>query len=460
MRRLRAPVIAPDMNDSDDDLDSFSRRDRVRILLSLVIAVAALLWIAFHFLQPAPPRRIVFASGAQYGMYHAYANRYREILARDGVTLVEQMTGGAEENLQLLRNPKSGVDVALVQGGMATPADAERLMMLASLYYEPLWIFYRDAKTLTELKQLAGKRVAVGATGSGTLAFVTPILAANQVTPANTEFVRSSPTEALAELRAGQIDAALLVGSARTTLILDALRDPAIKLMSLERADAYARLFPYVTHLTLPPGTIDLARDVPRTEVAMIGTKALLVAREGLHPALINLLLDAAREVHGGQGLFEAAGEFPSTIEVDLPVSPDADRHKRFGPSLLYRYLPFWLATVVERTIILVVPLLVILVPLMNYLPQFLRWRVRSRIYRWYGELALLERDVATRTGALPLDKWNGDLDRIERAVAQIRTPASFASEAYTLREHIGIVRRAMEARLRAAPPAEGSAPV
>src|SRR6185369_8914781 len=135
-------------------------------------------------------------------------------------------------------------------------------------------------------------------------------------------------------------------------------------------------------------------------------------------------------------------------------VSSDADRHRRFGPSLLYRYLPFWLATVVERTIILVLPLLVVLIPVINYLPQFLRWRVRSRIYRWYGELAMLERDVATRAGSLPTEKWLADLDRIERAVAGIRTPTGFASEAYTLREHIGLVRRAVIARMSPLQPA------
>jgi hypothetical protein len=179
----------------------------------------------------------------------------------------------------------------------------------------------------------------------------------------------------------------------------------------------------------------------------MIGTKAMLIARDGFHPALINLLIDAARDIHGEQGYFEAAGEFPGTAPVDLHVSPYADEHKRFGRSFLYRYLPFWIATFVERVIIVLVPLVVILVPLVSYLPQFLRWRVRSRIYRWYGELALLERDVTTRKDALPIEKWLQDLDRIKVAVEGLRTPTAFASEAYTLREHIGLVRRTVLAR-------------
>jgi hypothetical protein len=226
--------------------------------------------------------------------------------------------------------------------------------------------------------------------------------------------------------------------------------------MSYGHADAYPRLLPYIKKLTLPSGVIDVAHDIPEKEVALVGTKAMLAARDGLHPALIELLVDAAHEIHGGQGLFEEAGEFPGTTRVDLRISTDADRHKRFGPSFLYRYLPFWLATLAERAIIILVPLAAVLLPLFHYLPQLLRWRVRSRIYRWYGELALLERDVAERTGALPTEKWLADLERIERAVARIHTPSGYASEAYTLREHIALVRRAVLARTSSPPVAAG----
>jgi len=266
----------------------------------------------------------------------------------------------------------------------------------------------------------------------------------------NTDIVSLGGSEALDALKAGNIDAAFFVGGAETPLIQRALGDPVIKLMNLTRADAYPRRFPFITRLTLPPGTIDFAHNIPAEQVDMIGTKAMLVARDGLHPAIINVLIDAAREIHGAQGYFEAAGEFPGTGQVDLRVSEYADQHKRFGPSFLYRYLPFWLAAVVERTIIVIVPLLVVLVPALNYLPQFLRWRVRSRIYRWYGELAVMEREITTRTGTLPTEQWLRDLDRIERSVEEIKTPTKFASEAYTLREHIALVRRAVLAKASA----------
>ena len=276
----------------------------------------------------------------------------------------------------------------------------------------------------------------------------------NGLTRGNTEIVAIGGDEAVAALKAGAVDAAFFVGGAQTPNIQQALRDPVIKLMSLARAAAYTRRFPFITKLTLPAGTIDLAINVPDRDVEMIGTKAMLVARDDFHPALINLLIDAARDIHGEQGYFEAAGEFPGTAPVDLRVSPYADQHKRFGPSFLFRYLPFWLATFVERAIIVAVPLIVVLVPLIRFLPDIMRWRVRSRIHRWYGELALLERDVATRKDAPPIANWLQDLDRIQHAVEGLKTPTMYASEAYTLREHIGLVRRTVLAKAGKGDPA------
>jgi TRAP transporter TAXI family solute receptor len=435
------------------DLSLLSRRDRVRLGALVVILVAVAAWASVQFLQPGPPRRIVLASGAESGVYHRYARQYIEFLGREGVTVEERMTNGAVDNLRLLLDPNSGVDVAFLQGGVASFPAADDLVMLASLYYEPLWIFYRDSATLSQINQLDGKRMAIGVPGSGTRAFVEKMLVVNGmmmdngVTRGNTEVVAIGGNDALRALKAGEVAAALFVGGAQTPTIQAALRDPGIKLMSLSRAAAYPRKFPYITKLTLPPGTIDLAINVPDREVEMIGTKAMLAARDGFHPAVINLLLDAARDIHGEQGYFEAAGEFPGTAPIDLRVSPYADQHKRFGPSFLYRYLPFWAATFVERAIIVLVPLIVILVPVARYLPDFMRWRVRSRIYRWYGELALLERDVATRKDALPIEKWLQDLDRIKLAVEGLKTPTMYASEAYTLREHIALVRRTVLAK-------------
>src|SRR5450631_1856278 len=430
-----------------EDLALLSRRGRLRVAALIFALIVAAVWTSAHFLQPAPPRRIVLASGLEDGQFHRYAQRYIEILARSGVTVEERMSNGAGDSLRLLEDPNSGVDIAFTQGGIARFPEANGVVMLASLYYVPMWIFYSGKDTLDQINELRYRRIAFGLAGSGTRAFAEPLLTINGLTSGNVTMIPMSNGEALRALQTGVVSAAIFVDGAENQAVQSALRDPQLKLMHFRRAETYHRRFHFISKLTLPPGAIDFALNIPEDEVALIGTKAMLAAREGLHPALVNLLADAAREIHGGPGLFEEAGEFPGTTQVDLPVSADADRHKRFGPSFLYQYLPFWIATIAERAIIVILPLAVILFPLFNYLPQFLRWRVRSRVYRWYGELALLERDVATRTGTLPFEKWQSDLDRIEQAVAQIHTPAGFASEAYTLREHIGLVRRAVIAR-------------
>lgn len=217
--------------------------------------------------------------------------------------------------------------------------------------------------------------------------------------------------------------------------------------MNMARADAYPRLFHHVRKLTLPAGAFDLAHDTPASEVTLLGTKAMLVARAETSNAIVDLRLDAAREIHAEAGYFETHSEFPTVERVDLPVSQAAERHHRFGPRVLRRYMPFLVATYLELLIVVLLPLIVVIVPIVNFLPQILRWRTRSRIYRWYGELALLEREVESHAGNPPTERWLADLSRIEHAAVRVRAPASYAGEWYTLREHIEFVRRAVKAR-------------
>jgi len=419
---------------------------RALLLVAIVIAAGLLAW----FVESTKPRHIVIASGPVDGLHHELALRYKAILARNGVTVTERVTAGAEENYRLLRDPQSGVDVAFMLGGVVPPDQREGLEMLAALYYEPLWVFYRSDEVLSQLDQLRYKRIAIGTPGQGVRAFLEPLLAANNITGFNSQFVPLGNVEALRALQAGNVDAIGLLGAVTSPAVFQALHDKDLKLMSHERAEAYQRRYPHISTMSLPPGTVDLALRIPEREVSLFGTEAMLVARTGLAPAITDLLVDAARDLHGGQGYFEARTTFPNTSVVDLPVSIEADRHMRFGPSLLQRHLPFFVASYVERLVILLVPVLFLLVPLINWLPQLLRVRARSRLYRWYGELALLERDVERRQGELPIARWLADLDRIEHAASHVRLPKSMASEGYTLREHIALVRRAIVARREA----------
>jgi TRAP-type uncharacterized transport system substrate-binding protein len=440
-----------------ENLASLSHRSRLSVAVAILALIAAAIWTGAHFLQPAAPRHIVLASGLEDGLFHKYAKRYVEILARSGVTVEERMTAGAWDNLRLLENPHSGVDIGFTQGGIAKSPEANNVVMLSNLYYLPMWIFYRDTDTFDHVNELRNHRVAVGAEGSGTRSLAEPVFALNNLTTEDMTVLPLGNEAALRALKSGEVDAAVFVDGAQNRAVWAALHDPQLRLLSYGHADAYPRLLPFIRKLTLPSGVIDVAHDIPEKDVALIGTEAMLAARDGLHPALIELLVDAAHEIHGEQGLFEVAGEFPGITRVDLRVSTDADRHKRFGPSFLYRYLPFWLATLAERAIIILVPLAAVLLPLFHYLPQLLRWRVRSRVYRWYGELTLLERDVAERKGLPPTEKWLADLERIERAAARIHIPSGYASEAYTLREHIALVRRSVLARTRSHHSAAGA---
>lgn len=424
-----------------------SRRALIRSGLLIAVLTALFLWVTLRFLDPIPPHRIVVASGPATGLYHHFAERYRRALAAQGVILEERMTDGASENYRLLLDPRSGVDLAFMQGGVATFPEADSLVMIASLYYEPLWIFTRRGEAVDALSSLAGKRVSVGSPGSGTNMLATQLLRLSRVTAENATVLSIPTSRSIAALKAGEIDAAMIVTGPRSTALLAALTDPALELVSLAQADAYPQRLTFITRRTLHAGTVDFVPLTPPRDAALLATKAMLVARDTVHPAIVNLLLEVIRDAHNDRGYFETPNEFPNTDLVDIRVSPDAVRHHRFGPSLLYRYMPFWVATVLERFIIIVVPLFAILLPLFRYLPQVASWRVRRLIYRWYGQLIVLEHDVQAREGALPVTRWLSDLDRIERGVERLTVPASFASEVYTLREHIDLVRRAVLAK-------------
>ena len=397
------------------------------------------LWL----LQTTVPRQIVFASGPVDGLSHRHAQRYAQLLARNGITVHVRTTEGAEENERLLQDPRSNVDVAIIPGGVIAPDERGTLVMLAALYYQPLWVFYRGPEPVAHLSDLRGKRIAIGSPSSTVRSFVTPLLEANAVSVENSNFDPRSNLAALAALQGGEVDAMLLLGSVEAPAVWQALHDPKLVLASLDDAGAYPRRFAHIAKLTLPPGTVDFGHRIPPRDVNLIGTKAMLVARDDLSPTIVHILVDAARELHMRQSHFEALGEFPNVMPVDLAVSQDAARHLRYGPTMFERRLPPVLATYAERLLIVLLPLALVLIPFFNLLPNLYGAFVRSRIHRWYGELKLLEHDIDMHMGPPPMAQWLGNLDRIERAAAAIKVPKRFASEAFTLREHIGLVRRA-----------------
>ncbi len=406
----------------------------------LLLVMLAGFVVAYQFVEPAPPRTLTLATGGVDGAYHLYGQRYRDLLAQDGITVELRNTAGSIENLALLRDGE--VDVALVQGGLATPADAESLEALASLYHEPLWVFHTLGESLVDLRGLQGRHLAVGAEGSGTRAIALALLARNGIDAVGAVLRDAGGAAAAEALRGGVVDAAFFVAAPNAPLIAELLRDPDLQVLGFTRAAAYAREFDYLSRVTLVAGQVDLARGIPDTDVPLLAPTANLVAQADLHPALVMLLLQATSRVHAAGDGFSDPGTFPSVRHLDLPVNDAARRYHASGPPFLQRYLPFWAATLVDRLAVLLVPLLTLLLPLFKILPPTYRWRVRSRIYRWYRDLRRVEQrtfdgaDDATRAWA------DGELDRIEREVSQIDVPLSYADQLFNLRLHIRFVRR------------------
>jgi TRAP transporter TAXI family solute receptor len=410
-------------------------------MLLLVLAGFAL---AFVFVEPAPPGHIVLATGEPEGAYALIGERFREALSAYGIEVEIRPTAGSAENLALLR--AGDADVAFVQGGVADPSKDISLLALGSLYFEPLWIFQRREVAATLLSDLGGRRVSAGPEGSGTRAIALPLLRANGVTGMPEGLSSSAAAEAL---RTRQLDVAFLVAAPESPIVRELLAEPAVELLSLERADAYARRFRYLSQLTLPRGVIDLAADVPPDDVSLVSPAATLVVGESFHPALVDLMLQAAARIHGGAELFSQSGDFPTPRFSDLPLSKEAKRYYEIGPPFLQRFLPFWLATLVDRLKVMLIPLVALLIPLFRLFPPVYRWRVRSRIYRWYTELREIDTEKTAGSGAERVQAALREVERIEDEVAKVPAPASYAQELYDLRIHIEFVRTRLRARAR-----------
>jgi len=437
-----------------------SWRDALVILVPVLLIVAAGFWAAAQFIKPAPPRQIIMTTGGPGGAYPMFAARYRKLLERYGIELVELPSQGAVQNLERLMDPQVQVDVGLVQGGLGIGADIEGLVSLGAVYHEPLWVFYRG-RDIDDLGELRGKRVAVGGEGSGTRKLALDLLHAHEITGPPTKLDPLGGFAAVSALAEGKVDAAMLVGPVNSGAVWTALFTPGVKLMNMSRADAYVRRHPYLHRLTLPRGTVDLTRNIPPADTVLVAPTAALVARDDFHPALIDLMLQVATEVHGPPGIFSKAGEFPNPRQVDFPLSREAQRFYASGTRFLQRYMPFWAATLVDRLIVMLIPIFALLIPAMKILPALYGWRVRSRIYRWYGELKFLEREIDKDAERHTPAEWLGRIDKLEARVLRVKTPNAFADQLFILREHINLVRHEVQRRAdaaNAAPPPSAAA--
>lgn len=396
---------------------------------------------AYQYVGPAPPDTLVIGTGQSEGAYYQFARRYREILAREGIKLELRTTAGSLENIELLESDAEAVDVALVQGGTGGGVGVQRLQSLGSLYLEPLWLFYRRDQPVKRLTDLHGRRIAVGKQGSGTRVLALQLLADNAIEKPPTSLLTVSGGDAAKALVQGKIDAVFFVASLESEYIRDLLQRPEIGLMSFERAQAYTRLHHFLSRVILPEGIVNMHDNVPSGDKQLLAATTNLVVRSDIHPALVDLLLTAASEVHGAGDWFADSNEFPAPEHLVYPLNKEAQRFFKHGPSFLQRYLPFWAANLIDRLKVMLVPLFALLLPFIKFMPPVYRWRMRSRIYRWYRELNTLDQKSYQEGSERYIDAYLAELDRIEHEAAKVSVPLSYAEELYHLRVHIALVK-------------------
>lgn len=419
-----------------------SWRDLFVIVLPVLLFVALAIWVAFHFARPAPLNNIVIISGPDGSSFRNTAEKYRKIIERSGVKVRILPSQGALDNLKQLAGKSTRVDVGFVQGGLTDGINIDELKSLGSLFTQPLLVFYRNKTPLDQITQLRGHRMAIGPEGSGTRSLSMKLLKGNGMDDRPDNLLELAGEDAAKALVEGKVDAAFLMGDSATPAVIRALiTAPGVRLMSFSQADGYLRRFSFLSRLTLPRGAVDLGKNIPAEDVQLIGPTVELVARDDLHPALSDLLIAAAREVHGGPGMFRNAGEYPAPLKKDFPISEDAERYYKSGSRFLYTHLPFWLASLVDRLLVVLIPLVVVIIPALRLIPVVYRWRVRSRVYRWYGVLMAIERDILANPDPAEKREILKRIDRVEEAVNRIKMPLSFADQLFVLRSHVNMVR-------------------
>ncbi len=451
-----------------------SIRDLLLTAGPFIALVVVLLVLAYWILDPTPPKTVVLATGAEQGAYAEFGKRYQALLKEHGISVELRTTQGTAENLALLDDPNSGVDLAFVQGGADGPQrptgddrfDAS-LVSLGSLFYEPVWLFYRadsanrllaaatprsgtnKTALLANLHQLDGWRLNIGAIGSGVPQLMHTLLDANGVDTKALTLLRQPQTPAVMSLLEAQSDALVFASAPESLMVQMLLKTPGIQLMDFAQADAYSRRFPFLNPVLLPRGVVDLALDQPPTDVRLVAPTATLLARKEVHPALIQLFVQAATTIHSEPGWFSRKGEFPKAGNTERPLAAEAERFYRNGPPVLQRYLPFWTANLIDRMWVVLVSIIAILIPLSRVVPPLYQFRIRSRVFRWYAQLQALENDIGRR----PVDGITADLDAIDAKVADVHVPLSYADELYSLRGHIAMVRRKASAASTEQPP-------
>ena len=419
-------------------ISSISNRGLLAIIVSVLFIVLISIILAYHF---TPPDDLAFTTGFEGGAYSIFGERYQQILAREKIHLNLLPSTGSVENLKRLQDKSYRVDAGFVQDGTSSLSEAKDLVSLGAIGYAPLWVFYRSQETFDDLSELKGKRIAIGPEGSGVRKFAIDLLKVSNSAAPPTMLLELSIAAANKALLAGTIDAVMIFGAEDNTLVKELLYAPHVKLMNFSQAEAYTRLIPALSHVVLPQGILDVSKKMPSQEVHLLAATTSLIVRKDLHPALIYLLLDAAVEIHSNAGWVNKKGDFPSPKELSFPSSHYAERFYKSGRPFLLDYLPFGIAAFVDRTIFILIPVAIILIPLIRILPWLYSWRHRRKFFQWYRELKNLELEMMEGSEPEDISGYNEKIDHIEASINRISVPLAFFGEVYKLQEHVDLVR-------------------
>ncbi|MFZ6690434.1 TAXI family TRAP transporter solute-binding subunit [Undibacterium sp. SXout20W] len=434
----------------------FSLRDLLVAFGPMLLVLVIIIGAAYYLVDPAPDRVIEISTGSVDSSYQRFAKQYAAELAKNKVTLHINPSQGSQENLQKISDPESAIQVGFVRSGSADPQTGEDkgLVSLGSLFYEPIWIFYRSKKEFNTISEFKGKRINLGAEGNGMHRMFSQILSVNNMQEADVQIQRLDDAEATKAFLNNKMDALVFSSASDSPLVQQLLLTPDVRLFDFVQSEAYTRRFPFLSSVVLPRGIVDIGRDIPSRDYHLISPTATLVAHESLHPALIGLLLQAAHKIHGKADWFSDQGEFPSDKYTEIPVATEAQKFYKNGPPMLQRYMSFWIANFFDRMWVVLITAGALLLPLSKIIPPLYVWRIRSRIYRWYGQLRIVEQIIDasdTNSPAQRLHKQLQLLDDIEEKVNNTSLPLSYMEELYHLRSHIHFVRDRLQERLRAA---------
>jgi TRAP transporter TAXI family solute receptor len=427
-----------------------SLRDLAVSIGPFALLTLALLAFTYWWLDPNPPKRVVLATGPAQSAYDEFGKRYATALARYGITVELLSTEGSSANLELLRSGQA--DIGFVQGGSADFGydEEESIVSLGSLFVEPLWLFYREdaaqrlkqKPTIANLSELQGGRVNVGTPGSGVPRLFATLLDVNRIDRQKMQLSELEQTPATVAFLDGELDALVFASAPESLMVQMLLQSPGVHLLDFAQSEAYSRRFAYLTPVVMPQGVVDLSRNVPAHDVRLVASTTSLLAGAKTHPAILQLFAQTATDLHGGGGWFSRAREYPSLEHSEVPLSPEAVRAIKNGPPFLQRYLPFWLANLVERMWLAMGLILALALPLSRVVPPLYAFRIRSRVFRWYAQLRSIEQRSQENDGPQQLSELLEQLDALEEKVEQVVVPLSYTDELYALRNNIALVRQ------------------